>query len=83
MKIYKIYLGIRHSDTCTIVHIQVQTKFANIFAINPYYLIEIIYLQMWALMLNAIKGAGNFPTYYFQPLLPKLPVPDLNTSCDR
>ena len=39
--------------------------------------------KMWALMLNAIKGAGNFPTYYFQPLLPKLPVPDLNTSCDR
>ncbi|XP_052106150.1 carnitine O-palmitoyltransferase 1, liver isoform-like [Mytilus californianus] len=39
--------------------------------------------KMWGLMLNAMRGKGNFPTYYFQEVLPKLPVPDLNTSCDR
>lgn len=39
--------------------------------------------KMWGLMLQAFLGKGNYPTYYFQPLMPKLPVPDLNTSCDR
>lgn len=39
--------------------------------------------KMWALMLNALKGTGNYPTFFFQPMLPKLPVPDFNQTCDK
>lgn len=39
--------------------------------------------KMWALMLNALRGNGHYPTYYFQPMLPKLPVPKLSTTLDR
>ncbi|KAK3093524.1 hypothetical protein FSP39_016746 [Pinctada imbricata] len=39
--------------------------------------------KLWALMLNALRGTGDFPTFFFEPLLPKLPVPDLNSTCER
>ena len=39
--------------------------------------------QMWALMLNALRGNGRYPTFFFQPMLPKLPVPNLNLTLDR
>ncbi|XP_048732757.2 carnitine O-palmitoyltransferase 1, liver isoform-like isoform X2 [Ostrea edulis] len=39
--------------------------------------------KMWALMLNALRGNGHYPTYFFQPMLPKLPVPNLNVTLDR
>lgn len=39
--------------------------------------------KMWALMLNALRGNGRYPTFFFQPMLPKLPVPNLNVTLDR
>ncbi|XP_021372697.1 carnitine O-palmitoyltransferase 1, liver isoform-like isoform X2 [Mizuhopecten yessoensis] len=39
--------------------------------------------KLWGLMLKAIVGKGNFPLYFFQPMLPHLPVPDLNITCEK
>lgn len=39
--------------------------------------------KIWGLMLKAIVGKGNFPTFFFQAMLPRLPVPDLNITCEK
>lgn len=39
--------------------------------------------KMWALMLGLLRGNGQYPCFYFEPLLPRLPVPDLNNTLDR
>jgi len=38
---------------------------------------------MWALMLGLLRGNGRYPTFYFEPLLPRLPIPDLNSTLDK
>ncbi|XP_053407810.1 carnitine O-palmitoyltransferase 1, liver isoform-like [Mercenaria mercenaria] len=39
--------------------------------------------KMWALMLGLLRGNGKYPCFYFEPLLPRLPIPDLNATLDR
>lgn len=39
--------------------------------------------KMWALMLGLLRGNGQYTCFYFEPLLPRLPVPDLNNTLDR
>lgn len=39
--------------------------------------------KMWALMLGLLRGNGKYPCFYFEPLLPRLPIPDLNKTLDR
>ncbi|WAR19552.1 CPT1A-like protein [Mya arenaria] len=39
--------------------------------------------KMWALMLGLLRGNGRYPCFYFEPLLPRLPIPELNATLDR